>query len=157
MGHREILARAIHEHYVRNQLRIGDTREKNNSLVPWEELPEDLKESSRRQAEHIGAKLTAIGSDIEPLVDPESDPFRFDPGEVERLAEMEHARWDQERRNAGWTYGPEIDDARKKSPNLIPWANLPEREKEKDRNAVRGIPSLLARVGLRVVRMGDGT
>jgi hypothetical protein len=155
--HREILARAIHDEYVRNQSRAGDTPERSNSLISWDELPEDLKESNRRQADHIGAKLREIGAAIEPHGDEESIPFRFEPDEVELLAEMEHVRWNQERTDAGWTYGHVTDHAGRKSPSLIPWPNLPEHEKEKDRNAVRGIPALLARVGLGIVRVSRRT
>jgi hypothetical protein len=38
---------------------------------------------------------------------------------------------------------------------LIKWEKLPEEEREKDRDAVRNIPEVLALVGLAVVR-GQG-
>jgi hypothetical protein len=53
----EILARAIHEEYVRDQMQKGESRATDRSLVPWKHLAENLKESNRSQAEHIGSKL----------------------------------------------------------------------------------------------------
>jgi hypothetical protein len=51
---------------------------------------------------------------------------------VERLAEHNHDIWAQQRFAAGWTYGPQRDDAKKQNPDLVPYAELPESEKEYD-------------------------
>lgn len=151
-GRTEILARAIHEEYVHKQTEDGATPETNPSMVPWEELPEHLKESNRRQADDIGAKLRAIGCEIEPVSGPASDSFRFAPHEVEHLARLEHDRWWKEREADGWTFAPEKDVTEKKSPYLVEWEELSEEIREYDRIAVRGIPAFLARAGFRVVR-----
>jgi hypothetical protein len=55
-------------------------------------------------------------------------------GLLERLAENTHEVWAAQRIKEGWTYGPERDDADKKHPCLVPYADLPESEKEYDRN-----------------------
>src|SRR5207248_1847394 len=60
-GTNETLARLIHEEYVRQQQRLGQTPKTNPSMVPWDELPEGLKESNRRQADDIGRKLRRVG------------------------------------------------------------------------------------------------
>lgn len=52
-----ILACAIHEEYIRLQERAGKTPESNPSMVPWERLPESIKESNRHQADHIGIAI----------------------------------------------------------------------------------------------------
>ena len=57
----EILARTAHEHYYRGQIARGITRDQNPNVVPWEELSDEIKESNRRQAEHISVKLEAVG------------------------------------------------------------------------------------------------
>lgn len=54
-------------------------------------------------------------------------------GLLERLAENTHDVWAGQRIKDGWTYGPTRDDANKKHPCLIPYADLPESEKEYDR------------------------
>ena len=56
-----------------------------------------------------------------------------------------------ERRADGWTLGARDDKART-HPSLVPWDELPESEKEKDRDVVRAIPDLLAAAGLTIVR-----
>jgi hypothetical protein len=152
-GAYEILARAIHEEYVREQEKDGATPVTNPAVAPWDELDEGYRESNRAQAAHIGAKLAAVGCDLAPLTDWHAERFSFTTPEVERLAEMEHDRWMEERRRAGWTRGPK-DPGRKTSPYLIPFDALDESVKEYDRVFVRGLPRFLARAGFQIVRVG---
>ena len=57
-----------------------------------------------------------------------------------------------ERLRHGWTLGQVRDEARRRHPSLVPWADLPEPQREKDRQVVRGLPSMLADGGLAIVR-----
>jgi hypothetical protein len=150
-GAYEALARAIHAEYLRLAARQGHTPTTRPAMVPWEQLPEGMRESNRRQADHIGVKLRAIGCDVEPLDEWDADPFEFSPEEVERLAGMEHARWMDERLSQGWRLGAR-DDARRLHPDLVPWEQLSEPTRDYDRGAVLHIPELLAQVGLQVRR-----
>jgi hypothetical protein len=52
---------------------------------------------------------------------------------TERLAENTHEIWAKQRMGEGWTWGPERDDRAKRHPDLVPYADLPEPEKEYDR------------------------
>ena len=52
---------------------------------------------------------------------------------AEQMAEHVHEVWVAARVAQGWTYGPERNDADKKHPCLIPYAQLPEEEKAYDR------------------------
>jgi hypothetical protein len=52
---------------------------------------------------------------------------------VEKLAENTHNIWAKHRMAEGWTYGPERDDSAKTHPDLVPYNELPEYEKEYDR------------------------
>jgi hypothetical protein len=54
---------------------------------------------------------------------------------IERLAEHNHDVWARQRLADGWTWGPQRDDACKKHPCLVPYADLSEGEKQYDRNA----------------------
>jgi hypothetical protein len=153
-GTYEILARAIHEEYVRKQEEEGQTPESNPAMVPWDELPEALKESNRAQASHIGVKLKAAGCGIVPWADWDAESFEFTLDEVELLSEMEHERWVDERRRNGWIYALGTKNIEKKtSPHMVPWAQLTEEVKEWDRATVRGLPTFLSRVGLQIARL----
>jgi hypothetical protein len=153
-GTYEILARAIHEEYMRAQEDEGQTLKSNPAMVPWDELDETLKESNRGQANHIGVKLKAIGCGIVPWADWDAESFEFTPEEVELLAEMEHERWIDERRRDGWTYASGTKNIEKKtSPYMVPWNELSEDVKELDRVMVRGLPAFLARTDFQTVRL----
>jgi hypothetical protein len=143
-------AKAIHEDFVERRMREGDRPEKNSALVPWNRLGDDFVESNRQQADHIKIKLSAIGCYSSP---PKNEtPYQFsEKGEIELLARMEHARWLAERRLAGWEFSPgEKDEKRKTSPYLVEWAQLEEKVKDYDRQAVRDIPRFLALINERI-------
>lgn len=150
-GTHEVLARAIHEEYLSYRRRIGQTTETNPSMVPWDDLPEELRESNRRQAGHITVKLRTAGYAIAPLADGEAEPFVFSEDEVELMAEMEHEHWRQEKIRWGWRPGPKNLEE-KTSPFLVPWDDLSEEDKEYDRESIRSMPSFLARAGFRIYR-----
>ena len=57
---------------------------------------------------------------------------------VERLAEHTHDVWAVQRMRDGWTYGVQRSDDAKLHPCLVPYSQLPETEKEYDRNVVIG-------------------
>ena len=119
-GTHEALAQAIHADYCRHQRERGETPATNPAMVPWDELPEHLRDSNRDQAAHIGVKLRELGCGLAPLTDWDEPLFAFTADEVERLARLEHDRWVDERRRAGWRPGPAKDVDRKISPYLVP-------------------------------------
>lgn len=155
-GQTETLARAMHEEYRRSRTGEAADPARNPAMVPWEDLPETLRESNRDQAGHIGDKLTALGYVLAPLDGWEDEPFAFPPDEVEVLGEMEHERWVNERLRQGWRFAPgDKDVERKTSPYIVPWDELPEPVKEDDRIFVRRLPAFLAEVGYRIVRVRE--
>ncbi len=63
----------------------------------------------------------------------------------ERLAKNAHENWAKLRIAEGWLYGPHRDDEQKRHPNLVPYEQLPESEKQYDRQtAMESIKALLA-------------
>ncbi|HUP18582.1 MAG TPA: NAD-binding protein, partial [Gemmatimonadota bacterium] len=56
-GRVEALARSLHERYLNERERAGQTPATNPSLVPWEALPEPLRQSNRDQATGMGGLL----------------------------------------------------------------------------------------------------
>lgn len=155
-GTNEALARAKHDQYVRAELSRGATPQENRSLVDWEQLPESLRESNRRFAEGIGAKLRAAGCGVvpAPLIDPSGPLLRFTEEEVEELSQLEHDRWASDLLLDGWrpTTGDK-DPVQKLHPLIVPWAELPESEREKDREPMRELPEMLARAGFELYRL----
>jgi len=55
---------------------------------------------------------------------------------VEKLSMSIHDNWAQQRLAEGWKYGPRRDDKGKEHPCLVPYAELPEVEKEYDRRTL---------------------
>ena len=55
---------------------------------------------------------------------------------VERLAQNNHDHWAQKRLDEGWRYGVARNDDAKEHPDLVPYRNLPDSEKEYDRKTV---------------------
>lgn len=148
----EQLARSIHSAYVAQAKARGETEKTNPSMVPWENLPADLRQANIAQAMDIGAKLAAIGA----VVIPESAAapvFVFTDGEVEFLSQLEHQRWMRERIDAGWTYGQSRNNRRKIHPDLRDWADLSEQVRNKDRDAIRALPATLHDAGFQILRL----
>jgi hypothetical protein len=148
----ERLARTIHEHYLAEQVSKGTPTGSNRSLVAWDHLDEDLRQANRGQAGHIGRKLELINAALAPRTGP-AEPFEFTTDELERLAELEHERWAEERQASGWRYAPVRDDEAKHHDLMVEWSKLTEEQRDKDREAVRNLPAILAEAGLRVVRL----
>ncbi len=157
-GTHEILARAIHQDYLWSQKNMGLTLQTNPFLVPWDELPENIKESNRRQADDIGTRLKMVHCDMEPLMDWDAELFEFTSEEIEILARREHQRWLKEHITGGWTYDPGAKDLnRKTSPYLLNWDELPEDFKGHNRDETRRLPSFLAKAGFQIFRTGQNT
>lgn len=76
----------------------------------------------------------------------------FTQDEIEIMAQMEYERWIAEQLLDGWKRGTQKDVTRKTSPYLVPWSELPDDAREQDRQIVRQIPELLAKVGLEIDR-----
>ena len=54
---------------------------------------------------------------------------------TERLAENAHDVWARARMDEGWSFGPRRDDDRMTNPCLVPYDELPDSEKEHNRQA----------------------
>jgi serine phosphatase RsbU (regulator of sigma subunit) len=152
------LARTIHAKYLQ-EMRSQHTSGENNLLnhffydpeefrnqyiSDFDHLPDEIKYSNIDNAAHIPTKLLSIGYKIrhvrkgfQPLT------LHLNDEEIETMSVVEHIRWSWDKRLNGWSYSNVKDEVKKTHPGLIPYNNLPESEKEKDRELVRLIPSLL--------------
>jgi hypothetical protein len=154
LGTNEAIAHAKHAQYVRDERARGVTPEENPSMVPWDELEESLRESNRRFAESIGTKLEQAGLMVvpAPLASAPAEPI-LAGDEVEELAIAEHERWRGDLREEGWqpTSGPK-DARRKLHPALVPWGDLSEEDRDKDREPIRALPEMLTQAGFELRR-----
>ncbi len=73
-------------------------------------------------------------------------------GLVERLAENNHNHWAQKRIDEGWRYGPKRNDQEKEHPDLVPYQQLPEAEKEYDRKTVSEFLKSVVALGYTITR-----
>lgn len=69
---------------------------------------------------------------------------------TELLARHTHDIWARQRLQDGWRYGPSRNDAEKLHPCLVPYEELPDSEKEYDRQtAMQTLRAILA-LGYRI-------
>jgi hypothetical protein len=178
----ENLAQALHENFCEKLKTRGysygspsnEAAKISNSLLPYDQLPDELKGQNIDSAHKLPAKLAAVGYAILPARQG-TPPVEFPPEVLERLAELEHDRWLRKKLRDGWRFGtPRIDKA-KQHPAMLPWRDmtaeesaklypegpdrigltaLPENEKEKDRDQFIGLGSMLGRYGCTVVKLG---
>lgn len=76
------------------------------------------------------------------------------PEELEQLVELMsknvHEVWSETRIQQGWTYGERRNDELKTHPCLVPYEELPESEKEYDRNTSIGTLKLIMKLGFKI-------
>ncbi len=69
---------------------------------------------------------------------------------IEKMSKNVHDVWAETRISQGWTYGKERDDEKKTHPCLIPYEELPDNEKEYDRNTSIGTLKLIMKLGFNI-------
>ena len=157
----EKLARVIHSRYLKSMNSFSEgslniykemySAFENSSrfIADFNNLDEDIKLSNIDNAYHISTKLLSIGYIIQDRYDAdiETPLLALNEFEIETMARIEHDRWCWERRLSGWTYSDIRDNNRKLHNCLVPYDELDEAEKEKDRIMVRLIPYLLKDIG----------
>lgn len=137
----ERIARLAHERYRRaNPGNTGD------SGAPWAQLPEFYQQSNVRQITTTLQAAVAADRTWGAVTDgvAEQEPSAE---QLELMARLEHESWCRQYRAAGWRWGSERDRARKRHPDLLEWAALPETSREKTREGVRASLQLLATLG----------
>lgn len=76
---------------------------------------------------------------------------------AELLAKNTHDVWAKARIAEGWTYGPLRDNREKKNPCLLPYEDLPDSEKEYDRQVSRQVLEVLYALGYRLVKDSESS
>lgn len=70
----------------------------------------------------------------------------------EAIAENVHEVWSKTRMGEGWTYGKKRDDERMQHPDLVPYSELPEGEKQYDRVMAFDTLRLVKKLGFNISR-----
>jgi len=78
-------------------------------------------------------------------------PSEFDEL-MEAVAENAHDMWALERQSEGWTYGPQRDDQLLQTPDMVPYSQLADSEKEYDRIMAKDTIRLFLALGYKIVK-----
>ena len=73
---------------------------------------------------------------------------------TEKIAENTHDVWATGRLKDGWSYGETRDDEKKTTPCLVSYDELPDSEKEYDRNTSLETIKLIIKLGYQITRRG---
>jgi len=144
----EHLARLMHREYL-----AANGGQPGAAMVDWARLPESLRIANRAQVQDIAKKLAALDCVVAPRNNPVNVPI--DEKRVEELAREEHERWTKERNRQGWQYGKERDEVRRLHPDLCPWEEIQESSREKNREAIRRLPTVLADAGFEIISLAE--
>ena len=101
-------------------------------------------------AVHFEIKMRAIGRRLGAIGEVQETTLSKD--ELEILSIMEHGRWWADRALNGWQFGSTRDDARKIHPNMVPYDDLSEADKQKDRDSVMEMTKILRAEGMVITR-----
>lgn len=71
----------------------------------------------------------------------------------EAIAENAHDTWAWERQSEGWTYGPVRDDEKLETPDMVPYRELPDSEKQYDRVMAFDTLRLLIALGYKIEKI----
>ena len=83
------------------------------------------------------------------------DDIELNPGLVELseiLAENNHEIWAADRKKEGWSYGPKRDDEKKETPDMRPYSDLEDSEKNYDRKMAINTLKLVQKMGYRIIK-----
>jgi RyR domain len=142
------MAIALHAHYLAAAKSLGV--HSTAAIEAWDYLPENLRNANRSSVEHAPILLAAAGYRM--LAKPGIQSALPSDADLELMAKVEHRRWMADRIERGWRFAQTRDDSLMLHPDLIPYDALTENGKQKDRNAVRTLSSIMKNQGIAIVR-----
>ena len=69
---------------------------------------------------------------------------------VEQMAKNVHEVWSETRMKQGWKYGIQRNDELKTHPCLVPYEELPEEERDYDRNTCISTLKIIMKLGFKI-------
>ncbi len=138
-------ARAFNEAYRRGLPEAAREDPANRSGYPWDRLDETFRQANRDVVAHVPAKLASAGVDpsmwkgLRTIPRLTEGALYANAAELEALSELEHDRWNAQRRMDGWrwTDAASKDELRRLHPSLVAYDQLTDPVKEYDRGNVR--------------------
>jgi hypothetical protein len=140
---REKMAEMVHRYYCED-----NPNEKSN--VEWEKLSVQDQQQNRYQVDSIPDLLQEIGYQLE-LTSKEKEPYELKGCDFKNLAIAEHSRWKLDKEKQGFKKGSERSTYLMTHPDIVEWAELNEKARQKDIKAVQKLPNLLSVTGLVIV------
>jgi hypothetical protein len=147
-GTHELLARKLFKNY-----QLSFAVDSSQPISNWNDLPEQEKNSNRKQAGRVHTLLQSFGYLISPLQDWTARDFIFPNEDLQNMARMEHDLWCLWKQENGWHYGKYRDNKEKSHPDLKPWEELSESEQKKNIDFIQNIPGMLAELGFQIDRI----
>ncbi|MEQ1770329.1 MAG: RyR domain-containing protein, partial [Devosia sp.] len=138
--------RAISVHnrfYEAQKLARGAAFGSSPAEVPWEQLADAYREENRNVIDQMDYKLALVNM----VLGRGQASAEVPQDAVETLAEVAHARWLVSKALSGWRYGSPRDNVRLLHPDMLPYAQLDEPAKQKDRDEVATLGELAAASG----------
>jgi hypothetical protein len=149
----EVIARAIHDYWFGHI--TEERRERGGPFCkPYDHLDDECKATNIAAAMRISEILALVGYELKKgtaTTDEEEQVEQKLKDNLDLLAEAEHLGWDEQARWEGWVPGPDFNEEKKIHHLLVPYDELPEVEKQKDRDAILNYPSNLRLAGFRIV------
>lgn len=128
--------------YLNPDTMFEDAVEKDDFLSAWKSsgyyMVSATKSLNGYNPQPINVEDISLDADLEDL--------------TEAIAENAHDIWARARMDEGWTYGPVRDDAKKQHPDLVPYSQLPDSEKEYDRIMAMNTLRLVRRLGYDITK-----
>ncbi len=149
----EELAEAIHEYYRQLGKKEGWAMKYD---MDYADLPDEIKGDNIAAAERLPEVLGLVGLVVvseeqqQKAVDTEVLETNLKKN-IELLSEAEHDGWMEQKFRNGWVFGLSRDDDKKIHNALIPYIDLSETDKGKDRDAVLNYPYIVKMAGYKIV------
>lgn len=142
------MAKAVHEFYRQLGKMEGWTMEYD---MVYSDLPDEMKGDNVAAAKRIPEVLRHAGLSVvtggypRPVID-----AKVLEDNIELMAEAEHNGWMNHKKKNDWEWGETRNDSKKIHNLLMPYKDLPEQDKDKDRNAVRNYPEIVKLAGYKI-------
>lgn len=127
------------------QCRADHSRRPSPANVPWELLPEEIRQSNRESAIDFFSKLQSINVAL--IRKGNGEEIRLSPEELETLSRMEHDRWCAEKIRSGWRHGKPRDNQARIHPDLVAYEELSDEIKQKDRDKILDMIEVVTDLG----------